>query len=85
MVWRAMSERDPELLDRLREHLDAAHQSDGFEERPCRGNDRLLICCGVNSAQVRYLASEPVRRSWDFSFKPTLTAEELFDWLTSRG
>ena len=54
------------------------------EERPWRGNDKLLICCGVNSAQVRYLASEPVRRSWDFSFKPTLTAEELFDWLISR-
>jgi hypothetical protein len=75
---------DSALLQRLREHLDAAHQRDGFEERPWRGEDKLLICCGVNSVQVRYLASAPVRRSWEQQFKPTLTAEELFDWLESR-
>jgi hypothetical protein len=80
----SMPDRDPVLTHRLAEHLDAARQLvDRFEERPWRGNDKLLVCCGVNNVQVRYLVNEPVRRSWEQQFKPTLAAEELFAWLES--
>jgi hypothetical protein len=80
-----MPDRDPDLLAKLRAHLDAARQrADGFEERPWRGNDKLLICCGANHIQVCYLVTEPVRRSREQRFKPTLPTEELFDWLISR-
>lgn len=52
-------------------------------ERPWKGNDRLLLHATATAIKVRYLVTEPARRSWEFSFKPTLTAEKLFDWLAS--
>ena len=89
--------RDPDLLLRLAIHLNVARQLElqprpaasrfargDIVERPWKGNDRLFVHATATAIEVRYLVDEPVRRSWEFSFKPTLTAEELFDWLISR-
>ena len=92
-----MASRDPDLVLRLAVHLNVARQlalqprqttsrfaRGDFKERPWKGNNRLTFRSTPNAIEARYLVSEPIRRSWEFSFKPTLTAEELFDWLISR-
>jgi hypothetical protein len=89
--------RDPDLVLRLAIHLNVARQVElsprptasrfargDFEERPWKGKDRLFLRATATSIEVRYLVDDPVRRSWEFRFKPELTAEELFDWLNSR-
>src|ERR1700733_3969353 len=47
-------------------------------ERPA-----LLLRAPATAVEVRYLVDEPVRRSWEFRFKPELTPEELCAWLVS--
>jgi hypothetical protein len=93
-----MPDRDPDLLLKLAVHLDTARQLElqprptasrfargDFEERPWKGKDRLFIHATATGIEVRYLVEEPVRRSWEFRFKPELTPEELCDWLQSRS
>jgi hypothetical protein len=90
-------DRDPALLQGLREHLEAARQvalqprapankfaRGDFEERPWRGKDTLILRDAATSFEVRYILREPAGRSWEFSFGPQLGAEELYDWLLSR-
>jgi hypothetical protein len=75
--------RDPALLDTLRLHVDRARESGEYVEGPWIGNDNLILRSGATRFEVRYLVREPVSRSWEFPFPPELTAEELYDWLTS--
>lgn len=51
--------------------------------RPWKGHDRLFLRTTATAVEVRYLVDEPVRRSWEFRFKPELPPEELCDWLAS--
>jgi hypothetical protein len=91
-----MPDRDPALLQKLREHLDAARQlalepreaagqfgRGDFSQRPWRGNDSLILRSAVTSFEVRYLIREPLVRSWEFTFGPQLSAEELYGWLAT--
>ena len=78
-----MHQRDPALLDSLRSHVDRARDSGEYVEGPWIGSDNLILRSGATRFEVRYLIQEPARRSWEFPFSPTLTAEQLFDWLTS--
>jgi hypothetical protein len=91
-----MPDRDPALLQELREHLEAARQlarhprspasrfgRGDFEERPWRGKDTLILRDAATSFEVRYIKREPAGRSWEQTFGPQLTAEELFGWLVS--
>ena len=45
--------------------------------------DKLLLRSTATALEVRYLVRAPVARSWEFTFGPDLTAEELHDWLAS--
>jgi hypothetical protein len=91
-----MPDRDPALLQRLRDQLDAARQlalqpretagrfgRSDVSQRPWRGNDSLILRDAVTSLEVRYLIREPVVRSWEFTFGAQLTADELYGWLSS--
>jgi hypothetical protein len=78
-----MPQHDTALLDTLRAQVDRARESGEYVERPWIGNDNLILRSGVTRFEVRYLIRQPARRSWEFPFGPELTAEELFDWLTS--
>jgi hypothetical protein len=92
-----MARRNPSLLKRLKLHLDGARrlsvrpgetgpQKNGFEERPWRGDDSLILRCGWQVVEVRYILREPepsrrVKKVWTVlltSAKP----EPLYDWLT---
>jgi hypothetical protein len=85
------------LVLRLAIHLNVARQLElqprpttsrfargDIVEQPWKRNDRLFIHATATAVEVRYLVEEPARRSWEFRFKPKLTAEELCDWLQSR-
>ena len=72
-----MRQRDPALLERLREYVDRARDSGEYVEGPWIGNDALILRSGVTRFEVRYLIRQPAR-SWEFPFGPKLTVEELF-------
>ncbi len=78
-----MPQRDPVSLERLHSLVDRARDSGEYVEGPWIGNDNLILRSGATRFEVRYLVNEPARRSWDFPFRPELTAEELYDWLVS--
>ncbi len=78
-----MPQRDPAFLETLRSQVDRARESGEYIEGPWIGNDNLILRSGATRFEVRYLVREPLRRSWEFPFGPELTAEELFDWLSS--
>jgi len=91
-----MPDRDPALLQELREHIEAARRialqpgspigrfgRGDFEERPWRGKDTLILRDAATSFEVRYILREPAGRSWEFTFGPQLSPEELYGWLAS--
>jgi hypothetical protein len=92
-----MARRNPTLLKRLRLQLNGARrvysqrgetgpQKNGFEERPWRGDDALILRYGFERVDVRYILREAesrkVRRTWTVVLTST-RPEELYDWLTT--
>jgi hypothetical protein len=94
--WLQMPRRDPTLLKRLRSQLDGARrlstqpgksgaEKNGFDERPFRGNDSLILRCGWQVVEARYVLREPepsrrVRKVWTVLLT-TAKVEHLYDWL----
>ncbi len=76
-----MPQRHAVFLESLRVRVARARESGEYVEAPWLGNDNLILRSGATRFEVRYLIQEPARRSWDFPFRPELTAEELYDWL----
>jgi hypothetical protein len=91
-----MARRNPALLKRLRLHLAGARrlssqpgkagpQKHGFDERPWRGDDTLILRCGWQVVEARYILREPepsrrVRKVWTVLLT-TAKPEPLYDWL----
>jgi len=82
-----MPDRDTALLEKLREQIAAADEraleARPYVEREWRGADKLIIRSTADATEVRYLVRAPVARSWEFTFGPDLTAEELHGWLST--
>jgi hypothetical protein len=81
------------MVEVLKEHIAAArhvaiepnsaHQfgRGDYEAREWRGNDILILRLTTTAMEVRYVRRHPGPRSWEHSFKPDLTDEELHGWL----